>query len=427
MTDARHIAAQALQDILGRKALLEDALSKASGFQAMEKRDRDFARLLVATVLRRKGQVDSILNGYINRTPPAMVMQVLRIGAVQILFLGTPPHAAVGESVSQIKSSKKFSKFSGLVNAVLRKIVKEGSKKLALTSPQDNLPDWIKRSWDKAYGRAQTARMARQLATIPPLDLTVKSDAPKWAEKLGGEVIGRSTVRLPKSTHVPNLEGFETGDWWVQDFSASLPVQLLGDIKGMKVADICAAPGGKTLQLAAAGANVTAIDKSAKRLERVQDNLTRTQLDAKIIEADAIKWLENTDETFDVILIDAPCTATGTFRRHPDVLYNKDKNQLHALTHIQQKLLIAAAKKINPGGRIVYCTCSLQPEEGEVLINDYLKLNENFSISPLPDWIGAIDPNITLKHGYLRALPHALGENGGADGFFTVMLNLSKN
>jgi len=416
--NSRLVAIRALNKILEKGEQLESSLSTDPYFKQLETRDRAFARLLVSTTLRRLGQVDSILNGFVKRTPPFFVQNALRIGATQLLFVGTADHAAVDETVSVIKNHRKYVKFSGLANAVLRRITGEGRSKLANTTPRDNIPKWIYRSWEKSFGKAAARQMALEYAKIPPLDLTVKSDPEKWAQTLGGDAVFGQTVRLPKAGQIKELSGFVDGEWWVQDLSASLPVIALGDISGKDVLDMCAAPGGKTLQLAAAGANVTALDKSGRRLEILNENLKRTNLSAKVEKADALNWSGNS-ETFDVILLDAPCSATGTFRRHPDVLHNKDPKQLSDLVQLQRKLLFSAVEKLRPGGFLMYCTCSLQVEEGEEQIDWFLREQSDFEVIRFSDekW-----REFGNSSGYLRLLPHQKREIGGLDGFFLALL-----
>lgn len=415
---SRILAVRALGRILNDEEQLETSLSKDSLFSEIETRDRAFARLLVATTLRRKGQIDSVLAGYVKQTPPTYVQNALRIGAAQLLFLGTASHAAVGETVSLIKAHKKYVKFAGLANAVLRKVDREGRQKLAQTTPRDNIPPWIYKSWEKNYGRAAARQMALEYAKTPPLDITVKSEPETWAAKLGGEVIFDHTVRIPKAGQIKELSGYDTGEWWVQDISASLPVVALGEVEGLKALDLCAAPGGKTLQLAAKGAAVTALDKSSRRLQLLKENLTRTALSAEIIEADALSW-DQGDETFDIVLIDAPCSATGTFRRHPDVLHNKTPRQIGQLVKLQRNLLLSAVEKLRPGGFLMYCTCSLQVEEGEEQIDWFLQKKSDFEVIRFSDekW-----REFGNSGGHLRLLPHQIREKGGLDGFFLCLL-----
>jgi len=408
--DSRTLAVRALGRILSDGEQLETSLSKDSAFSRLEARDRAFARLLVATTLRRLGQIDGVLKQYVKQTPPGFVQNALRIGTAQLLFLGTASHAAVGETVALVKSHKNYVKFSGLANAVLRKIAGEGRAKLAKTAPRDNIPQWIYRSWEKNYDRAAARQMALEYVKTPPLDISVKSDPAKWAESLGGEIIFENTVRLPKAGQIRELPGYDGGDWWVQDVSASLPVIARGDVKDKTVLDMCAAPGGKTLQLASLGADVTALDKSGRRLDILRSNLERTGLAAKVVEGDGLTWGADAQD-FDVVLLDAPCSATGTFRRHPDVLHNKTPTQMGYLIKLQRELLLSAVKKLRPGGLLMYCTCSLQVEEGEEQIKWFLqKLSDE-------KW-----REFGNSGGHLRLLPHQIREKGGLDGFFLSLL-----
>jgi len=419
---ARQVAVQAIHFVMQDGVQLEAALDRQDDFHKLDSRDRAFARLLVSTLFRRFGQIDKVVAPLLNRKPPAFVLSVLRLGAVQILILKTPVHAAVDESVNLVKSKKKYVAFAGLVNAVLRKVAGEGKKTFALTTPQDNLPRWIARSWEKAYGKNEMRRMARQLIDVPPLDLSVKSDPQGWADKLSAQVIFGQTVRLKRAQNITELEGFEAGDWWVQDASSALPVRLLGDIKDKKVLDMCAAPGGKTLQLAAGGAQMTALDKSELRLKRVSENLSRTNMSADLHCADALEWGEP-DQSFDIVLLDAPCSATGTFRRHPDVLFSKSYDVVGKLGGLQDKLLSRALEWVKPGGSILYCTCSLQKQEGEDRVNKFLSKHENVALEPIRhDDVPGL-PEQAISGGMLQILPHFLASDGGVDGFFAAKIN----
>ncbi len=415
---SRTLAVRALGRVLSDGEQLETSLSMDSLFAELEPRDKAFARLLLATVLRRMGQIDGVLKHYVKQTPPGFVQNALRVGAAQSLFLGTASHAAVGETVGLLKNHKKFVKFSGLANAVLRKVANEGKSKLAQTTPRDNIPRWIYKSWEKSFGRAAARQMALEYVKIPPLDISVKSDPQKWASELGGEVVFGNTVRLPKAGQIQDLPGYEDGEWWVQDISASLPVEALGDVAGKQVLDMCAAPGGKTLLLAARGAEVTALDKSGRRLDILRNNLKRTGLEAVIIEEDGVTW-DADGQTFDMVLLDAPCSATGTFRRHPDVLHNKTHKQIGQLVKLQRELLLSAVEKLRPGGVLMYCTCSLQVEEGEDQIGWFLQEKNNFEVIRFSDekW-----REFGNSGGHLRLLPHQIREKGGLDGFFLCLL-----
>ncbi len=423
---ARLCAARAVQHILRDQEQLETALSRQADYGRLEARDRAFARLITATVFRRMGQIDAALKPFLTRTPAPLPLAVLRTGAAQLLFLKTPVHAAVGESVGLLKRSSKTRAYAGMVNAVLRKVASEGPKLAANTPPSANLPGWVRASWESAYGKPAMRRMARQLAQDPPLDIHVRGDAAEWAEKLGGSVLSPWCVRLSSAGHVPDLPGYEDGHWWVQDLASSFPVQAaahtLGGLSGLRVLDLCAAPGGKTLQLASLGATVTALDKSPERMERVSENLSRTRLVADAVEADAIAWIAASDQTFDLVVLDAPCSATGTFRRHPDVLYNRTPKDVAALARLQKRLIQSASHAIKPGGFLLYCTCSLQPEEGERQA-DWIDKNmpDLTQVAfKTPDMPSA--DNFLTKKGYTRILPHLLGEKGGVDGFYAILL-----
>ena len=418
-SSARMAAAAAVTAVLSDGVQLELALDQSPGFHELDPRDRAFARNMVSTLFRRMGQVDIVLKPHIRREPPLFIKNVLRLGTVQLLILKTPVHAAVGESVEIVKSRSKYKAFAGMVNAVLRKVGDSGGKALAQTTPQDNLPGWLRGSWQHDYGRTEMRRMARQFMDAPPIDLTVKKDPDGWAQRLGGEILFGNTIRLASARSIPDLPGFDEGDWWVQDISASIPVQIAGDLAGKSVLDLCAAPGGKTAQMAAMGAKVTALDKSENRLKRVAENLERLNLKAELIAADALEW-GVPERRFDLVLLDAPCSATGTFRRHPDVVHSKSPQSISRLIRLQEALLRRAARWVRPGGSLIYCTCSLQTDEGEGQAAKFLKHNSNFTISP----IGRIDelnfPERAYDQGYLRLLPHFLEAKGGMDGFFTA-------
>ncbi|MGJ8561923.1 MAG: RsmB/NOP family class I SAM-dependent RNA methyltransferase [Alphaproteobacteria bacterium] len=418
---ARLCAARAVLHVLRDQEQLETALARQADYNLLESRDRAFARLIAATVFRRMGQIDAALKPFLTRIPAPLPHAVLRTGAAQLLFLQTPVHAAVGESVDILKRSSKTKAYSGLVNAVLRKVAAQGPALAASVPPSGNLPGWIRASWESAYGGPTARRMATQLMKTPPLDIHVRGEVDSWVEKLEGEKLSDWMVRLDSASGVTNLEGFEDGDWWVQDIAATLPVHCLGDVAGLSVLDMCAAPGGKTLQLASMGAAVTALDKSEERLERVKENLTRTKLEAEIIAEDALDWAKDTEQTYDVVMLDAPCSATGTFRRHPDVLHNRTPKDVGSLVRLQKRLLSAAAGRVKPGGALLFCTCSLQTEEGEKHIEPFLERHSDFELAEItvPN---LVDPTVlALKNGYLRVLPHLLGESGGMDGFFIAL------
>ena len=364
MTQARRAAAALLSAVTDEGRTLDDALVDTASFAALDGRDRAFARAIASAALRRLGGIDAVLAHFIARPIPegaTVPRAILRTAAAQILALDAPPHAVVYETVELAQASKSARAFSGLMNAVLRKVAGEGRALFAAQPPGMDLPAWLWTRWRATYG-ADAAAIAAALRSEAPLDLTVKADGAGWAERLGGTVAPLGGVRLPAGARITELPGFDDGEWWVQDTAASVPARLLGDVRGLRVLDLCAAPGGKTMQLAAAGADVTALDVSEQRLMRLRENLTRTKLDATVVCADARTW--RPPAPFDAILLDAPCTATGTIRRHPDAAWLRRPTDVASLTALQTELLAAAAAMLKPGGTLVYAVCSLEPEEG---------------------------------------------------------------
>lgn len=430
-TKTRLYAARAVQLVLRDKITLETAFEQQQGYNDLDGRDRAFARLIAATTFRRWGQISAVLKPMLKSKPPVFVMSVLETAVAQMLFLDTGPHAAVSEAVNVLKASNSTRGFSGLCNAVLRRVADEGQALAGATAPSANFPRWLTTSWEKAYSRVDVRKMSLQLIKDPPLDLSVKSDPEGWAQKLGGKALPTGTVRLEKIGDVTALEGFEEGEWWAQDIAASLPVKVLTegfDVKGKRVLDMCAAPGGKTLQLAALGADVTALDISESRLTRLHENLARTKLAAQIAVGDARKWNRPKDAAgdsapqYEAILLDAPCSATGTYRRHPDVLFNKAHTDIGKLASLQDKLLLAAAHHLAPGGQLIFCTCSLQPDEGEARIRQFMKNRTDFRLNPILKDSELQGLGVITPEGFVRSLPHYLGSEGGMDGFFIARL-----
>ncbi|MEP5278344.1 MAG: RsmB/NOP family class I SAM-dependent RNA methyltransferase, partial [Alphaproteobacteria bacterium] len=308
-----------------------------------------------------------------------------------------------------------------LVNAVLRRLQREGGD--ALTG-QDaarlNTPDWLWQAWEAAYGADICRAIAESHLSPAPLDITVKDDAAGWAERLGGTALSDRSLRLTDAAPVPELPGFAEGAWWVQDRAAALPVRLLGDVAGLSVLDLCAAPGGKTAQLAAAGARVTALDRSEKRLETLARNLDRLGLQVETVAADALSW--DAPTRFDAILLDAPCSATGTIRRHPDLPHLKRPEDTAKLADLQDRLLARAAGWVRPGGVLVFATCSLQPEEGPERIRAFLSRQADFKTEPATTGESGVTPDMLSPEGWLRTLPCMAAGIGGMDGFFAAVL-----
>jgi 16S rRNA (cytosine967-C5)-methyltransferase len=424
---SRQTALDILGAVLDHARPLDEAVETALGKGALESRDRAFARLLATTTIRRLGQIDDVLARLIdNKLPlrPAAMMNLLRLGATQLLFLETPPHAAVGTSVD-LAQAVGLGRGKGLANAVLRRLSREGAAILVeQDAPRLNTPDWLWRRWVETYGETTTRAIAMQHLAEPPLDLTLKQgvDATKLGDLLGARLLPTGTLRRPVGGRIEELPDFDNGTWWVQDAAAALPARLFGDLKGKIVYDLCAAPGGKTAQLAAAGGSVTAIDRSAQRLRIVGRNMERLKLDAALIAADSLAWKPAGGQRADAILLDAPCTATGTARRHPDIPRAKSIQDLEQLTRLQSALLDCAARLLRPDGILVYCTCSLEPEEGEDQIVGLLGRNPELARAPIrSSEIGGLS-NLIDRNGDLRTLPSHLSDIGGMDGFFAARL-----
>jgi len=419
----RAAAYDLLNAILGHKQLLDEAMDKTPSFTGLATRDRGLASLITHTVLRHLGEIDALIATFLTKPLGKKgrdVHNIMRIGLAQLLFLDIAAHAAVDTTVDLCKGGN-LAPYRKLTNAILRRAQREGPAFLeTLDKPQVNTPDWLWKSWVQTYGESTARAITAQHLQEPPLDLTVKADPLLWAEKLNADILPTGTLRLRTKGSIPDQEGFKEGAWWVQDAAAALPVRLLGDVTNMEVLDLCAAPGGKTMALAAAGARVTAVDRSAKRLQRVRQNLARTQLTATLITADVETWCPAMPA--DAVLLDAPCSATGTIRRHPDILRLKRLTDVHKLAALQTRLLHAAIDMVRPGGLIVYCTCSLQPEEGVLQIEALLASDAPVVLDPItPNEIGNGSESVT-EQGYLRTLPCHLESLGGMDGFFAARL-----
>ncbi len=428
---ARRAAAELLAAVLHKKQPLDDILGRSldRGFMFdLPARDRAFTRAIVAAGLRRKGQLDQVLGAFLERGMPersGTLYPILLSAAAQLVYLETPPHAVIDLAVRLAQYDPRAARYAKLVNAVLRRVAGEG-KAIAsrLDAGRINTPDWLWSRWVDYWGGDRAQKIADAHLIEPPLDLTVKGDAALWAGRLSGRALPTGSVRLLPKGRIEALPGFDEGAWWVQDVAASLPARLLGDVAGKRVADLCAAPGGKTAQLALAGASVAAVDSSKTRLSLLGKNLERLGLAAEAVQADATAW--QPQEPFDAVLLDAPCSSTGAIRRHPDIPYIKSPKDIAALAALQARLLDAAAKLLKPGGRLVYSTCSLEPEEGEAQIAALLTRNEELSLAPVgadelfgqAEWI---EPS-----GCLRTFPYDLAldtpEWSGMDGFFAARL-----
>ncbi|MGZ8362631.1 MAG: RsmB/NOP family class I SAM-dependent RNA methyltransferase [Caulobacteraceae bacterium] len=413
---ARTAALEMLRAALARRSGLEDAL--ASGvFTDLDKRDRAHARALAMATLRHLGVIDRALDAKLAKAPPDAVRDILRLGAAQLFYLGTAAHAAVSTAVDLTENTKGLRGFKGLVNAVLRGLQRDGTPS---DDPELLAPGWLFTRWSAAYGADAARDMAAMIAVEPATDLTPSNagDAEALAAALDGEVLSGPTVRTARRGDLTEWPGYAEAQWWVQDASSAVPARLLAVQPGETALDMCAAPGGKTMQLAAAGAMVTALDRSAARLKRLEENLARLSLAAETHAADAATWPD--ERQFDAVLLDAPCTSTGAYRRHPDALWTTRPPDIAGLAGSQAKLLTSAATRVKPGGRLVYCTCSLEPEEGEAQVETFLAAHPDFRLDPIqPGEGGSPEPSLTPR-GWLRILPHH--RPGGTDGFFAARL-----
>jgi len=418
----RTIAADLLSAVLDKGRLLDEVLDDPR-LSRLDERDRGFVRMLLGTTLRRLGQIDALIEHCVEkpmRAGAAWAEHALRLGICQLLFLDVAPHAAISTTVDLVKGTSQAG-FAKLLNAVLRRLDREGRE---LTAAQDapllNTPEWLWRSWARTYGEETAHAIAAAHLMEAPVDITVAADPRGWAEKLEAEILPTGSLRRAAGGSIAALPGFSEAAWWIQDAAAALPARLLGDITGRSVADLCAAPGGKALQLAVAGGKVTAVDRSAKRLVRLTENIKRLGLSAKVVEADAGAWTP--PEPFDAILLDAPCSATGTLRRHPDVARHKNPAEITKLAGVQARLLRAALPMLKPGGILVYCTCSLEPEEGIDQIAALLEEGAPLRRLPIrPEEVGGMTELITAD-GDLRTLPCHLASLGGMDAFFAARL-----
>jgi 16S rRNA (cytosine967-C5)-methyltransferase len=431
---ARRIAADILDGVLHKHRTLDEQLDGAAahpGLKSLSDRDRALMRRLVATILRRLGTLGHILSRLLDRGVPTdapRAQSALLIGAAQILWMDVPDHAAVDLSVRLVQSDRRAAKYAGLVNAVLRRCAREGQPLIDEVRSQTlDVPPWLMGRWIANYGDSVARDIAAAIGQEPSLDITVKSDPAHWATRLHGEILPTESVRTLLQGSVTMLPGFSEGQWWVQDAAAALPARLFGDVAGKRIVDLCAAPGGKTAQLVHAGAQVTAVDRSPNRMARLRDNLARLKLDAGMAVADGAEWLDrNHDGGFDGILIDAPCTSTGTIRRHPDIGWLRQESDIAPLVAAQKRLLQKAVALLRPGGMLVYCTCSLEPEEGERVISALLASETAIRRMPIEPGEVAGLSEIVNAEGDLRTLPchlpHQDPRLGGLDGFYAARL-----
>lgn len=428
MLAARRVALKLIQAIFLKKQNLDQAFDDSVEFAQLPPRDRAFVKMMVTTLIRRLGQVDDLIKRALSRPDqplnPPILETVLRLGAVQLMFMNVPDHAAVNTSV-QLIEAEGHSRMKGFVNAILRRIAADGREWMTRQdAARLNTPEWLLKQWITDYGLKTTLDIAMANVVEPPLDITIKRQdhAIQWAETLEAHILPTGSLRLTNAKLVQDLPGFHDGMWWVQDTAASLPARLFGPIAGETVYDLCAAPGGKTAQLASLGANVVSLDRSAKRILRLQENMRRLHLDdlVKTEIADAAVWHPRTKLKY--ILLDAPCSATGTIRRNPDVPWMKSTQDMQSLCDLQSRLLNNACDMLQSGGLLIYCTCSLQKAEGEYQIDRLLMSRGDMMRAPIQAHeIGDIKDAIT-PDGDARIFPHHLGSLGGMDGFFIARL-----
>lgn len=424
--ESRRWAVRLIVEVLRRRRPLDEAIETSAGSLALSARDRALGHAIAATALRRLGQIEHLLSRYLKKPLPRKsgeAREILIAGAAQILFMRIPAHAAIDTSVEIARLSPDAKHFAGLINAVLRRLAETGvDEETERETRHLNTPDWLCRRWLAAYGEETAREIAEAHLADPPLDISVKKEPAHWADALGGIILPTGTVRIvsPKG-RIEDFPGYDEGAWWVQDAAAALPARLLGEVAGLDVLDLCAAPGGKTAQLAAAGVEVTAVDRSPRRLERLKQNLSRLGLSAEILAAKAEEFRRAT--AFDAVLLDAPCSATGIVRHNPDIPHLKRPEDIASLKSLQAKMLDNAVTLVRPGGLLVYCTCSIEPEEGEEQIETLLRRNTSLARLPVgPAEIGGADHLVTAQ-GDLRTLPcDVIGPAVGLDGFFAARL-----
>ncbi|HEX3486497.1 MAG TPA: transcription antitermination factor NusB [Micropepsaceae bacterium] len=421
---ARQAALAILSDVLRKKRPLDVVAAEIQSRAKLEPRDAGFARSIATTALRHFGQLEALIRNFVPKAPPphkaGPTLEILLAGACELLFLKVAPHAAVDAANRLAQGDSKAVHFKALINAVLRRISREGVDVIATQDAAAlNTPDWLWPRWVSHYGEDAARAIADAHLGIPPLDLTMKSPNDPYTDITGAVRLADGRLRLADAGRIEDLSGFRQGRWWVQDFAASLPVRLLGNVAGKTVIDLCAAPGGKTAQLAAMGATVTAVDISAERLLRIRENLERLQLTAELVTADARAWQPAVPAP--CVLLDAPCTATGTIRRHPDLPWSKGAADLVSCESLQSELLDAAAGMTAPGGLLVYAVCSLEPEEGEEQIAAFLRQRTEFARVPVAaDEV--FDAAFVSPQGDLKTLPSCWSDKGGMDGFYAARL-----
>ncbi|WP_204112805.1 RsmB/NOP family class I SAM-dependent RNA methyltransferase [Shimia biformata] len=412
---ARRAAAYLLDQVLGEARLLSELIG-GGALNRLERDDRARAQRLATETLRGLGRADALLSNYVERIPPLPVQNILRLAVIE-LCAGGAAHGVVNDAVTLVAKTRQHASMKGMVNAVLRRVAKDGPT-MWDTMPVPALPDWLREPLVAGYGDKVVAAMEVAHFAGAPLDLTAKGDAAALAAEVGGTLLPTGSVRLVEAGRVSGLPEYNAGTWWVQDAAAALPAKVLAPQAGERVLDLCAAPGGKTMQIAATGATVTAVDDAKSRMARLEENLTRTKLSAELVTMDMRKL---TGE-WDAILLDAPCSATGTIRRHPDLPFAKDGSDFMALINLQARMLDHALTLLKPGGRLVFCTCSLLPDEGECQIDEVLKRHPDLTVDRDALALPGVDMGWITEEGGLRLRPDYWADKGGMDGFYMAML-----
>ena len=423
---ARKVATQILTRVVDDARNLDalcDEVHGLSAYRALIAKDRAMIRAILMISLRRRVQIEAVLKKTMDRKPPKRarwLIHSLHVAIAQILFMDIPDSAAVNLGVTAIAEDKRTTRFKNLANAVLRRVTNEKEALLQSTANGKIFPDWLAKQIRSDYGKAKLEDISKMLLLESQLDVTAKSNQQEWVKKLDGRLLETGTIRISSKTPVSQMEGFGEGEWWVQDAAASIPANLLGDVSGKSVLDLCAAPGGKTAQIAARCGNVTALDISAPRLNRLQENLDRLKLKVNLVEADILEW--QCPQPFDAVLLDAPCSSTGTIRRHPDIMWTKTRDDIDTLAKLQYQLILKAKHFVRPGGILVFSNCSLLKSEGENLLAQVMKECDDLKLLPLDKQEFPHLGEFINGQGAIRTLPYHLpceeAGDGGLDGFF---------
>lgn len=411
----RAAAVHLLDQILGEHRQMADLLATGA-LSRLDAPERARAQRLATQTLRSLERADRVLSRHLRKPPPPRVMNVLRLGATE-LCTGGDAHGVVNECVGLIAGDKRLAKLKGLVNAVLRKVAADGPAEWAILRVP-HLPKWLRGPLKDAYGAPAVAAIEAAHFAGAPMDLTARGDPAALTEALGGTRLPTGSVRLGEAGQLSALPGYEAGEWWVQDAAAAIPARALNAQPGEAVLDLCAAPGGKTMQLASTGAEVTALDVSDARMARLRENLARTGLEAQLVTGDALAH----EGSYDAILLDAPCSATGTIRRHPDLPHARDGAEIGDLIALQAAMLDRALGLLRPGGRLVYCTCSLLPDEGECQVDEALLRHPGLTVDRSALDLPGVVPDWITEEGGLRLRPDYWPEHGGMDGFYIAVL-----